>query len=395
MHEGPHVIDANRKDVTLRSCSPPGGLVTAAWLLATLAASTAQAHHGFGRFDRTKPVEIEGVIKSIDFVNPHSYLNLDVVGPDGVPIAMRCEMRAATLLRRSGWSEEMFVAGAEATIFGFGHRDDPASCYLEDITIGDEPKRNRNDQLQHTSSVDLSSRPARRPSGEPNISGDWAQEQYVIAVPPGGGGGLVPKSMIAAIESGQLTMRDVPPSGWGPRPVTYTARGKAEADAFQMWSPADNPRLRCRPTSIIFDWVFDGAMNRITQERDRIVINYGLYSFERVVHMNMAQHPANIAPSYSGHSIGRWEGDVLVVDTVGFEPGVLAAPVKHSDRLHIVERFSLDPQKWVLTREFVAEDPVYFTDQYKGADQVLVADVPYVAHPCDELAPEFLDGAGR
>jgi hypothetical protein len=360
-----------------------------------LVASNSLAHHGLGRFDRTKPVEIKGVIKSIDFVNPHSYLNLDVVGVDGNPIAMRCEMRAATLLRRSGWSAEMFVAGAEATIFGFGHRDDAASCYLEDITIGDAPKRNRNDQFT-TTAVDLSTRPARRPSGEPNISGDWAQEQYVIAVPPGGEGGqLVPKSLIAAVEAGQLALEDVPPSGWGPRPVTFTARGKAEADAFQMWSPQDNPRLRCRPTSIIFDWVFDGAVNRITQEPDRIVINYGLYSFERVIHMNMTQHPANITPSYSGHSIGRWEGDVLVVDTVGFEPGVIAPPVRHSEQLHIVERFSLDPQKWVLTRDFVATDPVYFTDRYAGRDQLLVADVPYVAHPCNELTPEFLNDAAR
>ena len=360
---------------------------------AALSVSTAAlAHHGLGRFDRTKPVEITGVIKSIDFVNPHSYLNLDVVGADGKTIAMRCEMRAATLLRRSGWSEEMFVAGAQAKIFGFGHRDDPASCYLEDIAIGDAPTRNRNDQFQ-TTSVDTSNRPPRRPSGEPNISGDWAQEQYVIAVPPGGGGGLVPKSLIAAVESGQLAMSDVPASGWGPRPVTFTARGQAEADAFQMWSPQDNPRLRCRPTSIIFDWVFDGAVNRITQEQDRIVINYGLYSFERVIHLNMAAHPANVTPSYAGHSIGRWEGDVLVVDTVGFEPGVIAPPVRNSDQLHIVERFSLDPEMWVLTREFVATDPVYFTDQYIGRDQVLVADVPYEAHPCNELTPEFHSGA--
>ena len=366
--------------------------VVAAALLTLVAAAPASAHHGFGRFDRTKPVEIEGTITGIDFVNPHSYLNLDIVDSAGTVIAMRCEMRAATLLRRSGWSEEMFVTGAHAKISGWGHRDDPAACYIEDITIGDAPTRNRNDQFT-TQAVDTSNRPKRRPTGEPNISGDWAQEQYVIAVPPTGGGNLVPKSLIAAVESGQLAMRDVPPSGWGPRPVTYTARGKAEADAFQAWSPADNPRLRCRPTSIIFDWVFDGAVNRITQERDRIVINYGLYSFERVIHMNMTAHPANITPSYAGHSIGRWEGDALVVDTVGFEPGVLAAPVKHSDRLHIVERYSLDPEKWVLTREFVAEDPVYFTDQYKGSDQVLVADVPYEAHRCSELAPEFLQGA--
>jgi hypothetical protein len=355
-------------------------------------ASAALAHHGLGRFDRTKPVEIQGTITGIDFVNPHSYLHLDIVDAAGKPIAMSCEMRAATLLRRSGWSEEMFVTGAKATVFGFAHRDDPASCYLEDITIGDAPKRNRNDQFT-TSAIDLSGRPARRPSGEPNISGDWAQEQYVVAVPPGGGAGnLVPKSLIPAVESGQLALEDVPPSGWGPRPVTFTARGKAEADAFQMWSPQDNPRLRCRPTSIIFDWVFDGAVNRITQEQERIVINYGLYSFERVIHMNMAAHPANVTPSYSGHSIGRWDGDVLVVDSVGFEPGVIAPPVRNSNQLHIVERFSLDPQKWVLTREFVAEDPVYFTDQYQGSDQLLVADVPYEAHPCDELTPEFQQG---
>jgi hypothetical protein len=141
--------------------------------------------------------------------------------------------------------------------------------------------------------------------------------------------------------------------------------------------------------------VFDGAVNRITQERDRIVINYGLYSFERVIHMSMVAHPTNITPSYAGHSIGRWEGDVLVVDTVGFEPGVIAPPVRNSGELHIVERFSLDPEKMVLTRDFVAEDPVYFTDRYVGRDQVLVADVPYVAHPCNELTPEFQSGEAR
>jgi hypothetical protein len=370
---------------------PASRLGLAATAAAALTVSTTTlAHHGFGRFDRSKEVEFTGVITGIDFVNPHSYLHFDAVTADGENIAMRCEMRAATLMRRSGWSAEMFVIGAPATVFGFGHRDDPASCYLEDITIGDAPGFNRNDQFT-TDAVDVSDRPLRLPSGEPNISGDWAQEQYVIAVPPGGrGGALVPKSMIAAVESGELAIADVPPSGWGPRPVTLTDRGQAEADAFEMWSPEDNPRLRCRPTSIIFDWVFDGAVNRIAQEEDRIVINYGLYSFERVIHMDMDEHPADIEPSYAGHSIGRWEGDVLVVDTVGFEPGVIAAPVRHSDRLHIVERFSLDPQTMALTREYVAEDPVYFTDQYVGSDTVLVADVPYVAHPCDELAYEFI-----
>jgi hypothetical protein len=210
-------------------------------------------------------------------------------------------------------------------------------------------------------------------------------------VPPGGGGGaLVPKSLIAEVEAGRLKLEDVPPSGWGPRPVKLTERGQAEADAFRMWSPEDNPRLRCRPTSIIFDWVFDGAVNRIRQEKDRIVIDYGLYSFQRVIHMNMDAHPPGVAPSYAGHSIGHWENDVLVVDTVGFEPGVIAPPVRHSDRLHVVERYSLDADKLALKRDYVAEDPVYFTDRYAGSDVVLAADVPYAAQPCKELTPEFI-----
>jgi hypothetical protein len=370
-------------------------LAATAAVAALCVSTTALAHHGFGQFDRSKEVTFTGVITGIDFVNPHSYLHFDAVGADGKAIAMRCEMRAATLLRRSGWSKEMFVIGAPVTVHGFGHRNDPAACYLEDITIGDAAGFNRNDQFT-TSAVDVSERPLRLPSGEPNISGDWAQEQYVIAVPPGGSGaGLVPKSMIAAVESGELAIQDAPPSGWGPRPVTLTERGQAEADAFQMWSPQDNPRLRCRPTSIIFDWVFDGAVNRIAQEEDRIVINYGLYSFERLIHMNVDEHPADIDPSYAGHSIGRWDGDVLVVDTIGFQPGVIAPPVRHSDQLHVVERYSLDPATMALTREFVAEDPVYFTDRYIGSDTVLVADVPYLAHPCDELAPEFSDEQER
>ncbi|HLF09716.1 MAG TPA: DUF6152 family protein [Gammaproteobacteria bacterium] len=365
-------------------------LAATAAAVALSVSTVALAHHGFGLFDRSKPVELTGVITRIDFVNPHSYLHFDTVGADGKTLAMRCEMRAATLLRRSGWSKEMFIIGARATVSGFGHRNDPAACYLEDITIGDAPGFNRNDQFT-TTAVDVADRPLRLPSGEPNISGDWAQEQYVVAVPPGGGAGaLVPKSLIAAVESGKLAMADVPPSGWGPRPVTFTERGRAEADAFQMWSPEDNPRLRCRPTSIIFDWVFDGAVNRIVQEKDRIVINYGLYSFERVIHMNTDEHPPDIERSYAGHSIGHWEDDVLVVDTIGFEPGVIAAPVRHSDQLHVIERFSLDPETLALKRDYVAEDPVYFVDQYVGADTVLVADVPYVAHPCDELAPEFI-----
>jgi hypothetical protein len=101
--------------------------------------------------------------------------------------------------------------------------------------------------------------------------------------------------------------------------------------------------------------------------------------------MNAASHPQNVTPSRAGHSIGRWDGDTLVVDTVGFAPGIIAGNVPHSDRLHVVERFKLDAATMALTRDYVAEDPVSFTDQYAGSDIVLPADAPFAEDRCEEL----------
>ena len=343
---------------------------------------TAWAHHGFGRIDGSQNVTLEGTLTGVDFVNPHAYLYFDSVGADGKPLKMRCEMRAATVLRRSGWTEEMFVPGKHVTINGHPHRDDPSTCYIEDLKIGDAPTLVRYQQLT-TSTSQTKDRPARLPSGEPNLAGDWAQEQYLIARPPTGRGGLVPKSQVAAVEAGTVNVADLPNNGWGQRPVTLTAAGQAASDVLKSIAPQDNTRARCEITSILFDWVFDGPINRISQTKDAITIEYSR-GLTRVVRMN-AKHPASLTPSRAGDSIGRWDGDTLVVDTVGFAPGSLAGTVPNSDKLHVVERFTLDPKTLALTRDYVADDSVYFTDQYKGSDVVMPADAPYAADRCQDL----------
>ena len=125
-------------------------------------------------------------------------------------------------------------------------------------------------------------------------------------------------------------------------------------------------------------------MNRISQNKDNILIEYGQMGLKRTVHMNLKTHPPNVKPTRAGHSIGRWENDVLVVDTVGFLSGVLNAPVRNSDKLHVVERFSLDPGAVKLTRSYVAEDPTYLKGQYTGSDVVLVADAPFTPDKCKD-----------
>ena len=351
--------------------------------------SLAFAHHGGGTFDPSKSVELTGKLTRIDFINPHSWIYFDVTEKDGKVSAHRCEMRSAHVLRRSGWTPEMFRIGQRVTIQGSPDRNDPSSCYLSTLILEDGSHTDRYGQFTKASVAVAKPRTSRRPTGEPDISGDWAPEQLVMTDPRGRGGALVRLSTVSRYKPGEGRIGGPRGAGRG-GPRTYlgtglTEEGEKAAASFSAFSPKDNPRMRCETTSVIFDWTFDGPVNRITQNKDTIVVQYGQLGLTRTIHMNMAKHPASVKPSRAGHSIGRWDGDVLTVDTVGFAPGVLSPPVLNSDQLHIVERFSLDPKVMTLTRAYVVEDPVYLKGQASGSDVVQVADQPYVKDRCTEL----------
>jgi hypothetical protein len=371
--------------------------------LAIMFAAPVLAHHGGGSFELNKTVSFPMArLTKMEFVNPHSWLYFEVTDADGRVTKHRCEMRSAHVLRRSGWSPDLFKIGERIDITASPDRADPASCYLQTIMFANGTRMDRYGQYVKAADgitevrgpiKDVNvNRPLRRPSGEPNISGDWAPEQLVMADPRGVGGGLVRLGTIANATPGQRAgggagRRGAPPPG--PRlygGTTLTDAGEKAAAAFTQ---QDNPRFRCETTSIVFDWTFDGPVNRITQNKDTIVLQYGQLGFTRTVHMNMTSHPANVKGSRAGHSIGRWEKDVLIVDTLGFAPGVLSPPILNSDKLHVVERFSLDPNKNLLTRSYTAEDPVYFRGQFTGSDVIGVADLPYKPDPCKEMG--FLD----
>jgi len=372
-------------------------LIRSALAAAALAAVAvpATAHHGFGLFQLNIKKEWEGTLTKMNLVNPHSYMELDVIDENGKTLNMRCEMRAATLIRRSGWSTEMFKVGSHVKIEGNPHRDDPEACYIETFTIDDSITMNRNDQISTAAPVDTSDRPLRLEDGQLNLNGDWAVEQLVLTVPPSGGNGsMIPKSMSPGFAAGTITMEDVQKTQPPRAQTVYTEAGQAAADAFDRSSPEDNPWYACKPTSFIRDWSADWPINQFrhytTDTGEKVIdITYGLYNFERRIHIGMAEHPANIEPSYAGHSIGNWEGDTLVVDTIGFSPGVLSPPTRSSDQMHIVERFSLDTEKLALKREFSVTDPVYLAAPYESFDVMYLSDVPFAAATCEEMTPEF------
>jgi hypothetical protein len=307
-------------------------------------------------------------------------------------------MRSVHVLRRSGWTKELFPVGQQVTIEASPNKTDPASCYLQTIVAADGTRMDRYGQyikapqgtLQDVRGPIVTSkinRPLRRPSGEPNISGDWAPVQQVMVDPRGTGGGLVPLDQLNQSKPGARATKAGGPKG--PRLYGGSELTEAGEKAAADFKREDNPRFRCETTSIIFDWTFDGPVNRITQNKDTIVLEYGQFGLKRTVYMNVAAHANNIKPSRAGHSIGHWEGDTLVVDTMRFPPGFLNTPVRNSDQLHVVERFSLDPEKLALTRSYVAEDPVYLKGKYTGSDTILVADAPFNPGKCREL--NFID----
>jgi hypothetical protein len=362
----------------------------------SLAAWPALGHHGVANFDLNADIALEGVITRVEFINPHSWLHFRVDGANGESVEWRCEMRGATVLRRSGWTEEMFVTGSRVSVTGSPDRRDPTTCYLGTAVFADGSSVDRYGQLSRAAPPVGSNRPARLANGEPNISGDWAAEQQVMTDPRGQMGTLVRISQAGQFEPGEtpgggpgfpgargtaISLADDPVDAyWNRRPPTMplTAAGEA-AIADLDFSTGDNPRLRCAPTNILFDWYFEMDVNRIVQTTGQIRMLYGSMGIERTIHLDESEHPDDVAPSVAGHSIGRWENDVLVVDTVGFLPGILNADgrVPHSERLHIVERFTLDPATMALRREYTAEDPLYFEGQYRGADTMLVSDLPF------------------
>ena len=100
-----------------------------------------------------------------------------------------------------------------------------------------------------------------------------------MADPRGTGGGLVPLSQSETVKPGERRGGGGARRGGGPSPGPRLYGGTelptmGEAGRGQVLRD-DNPRFRCETTSIVFDWAFDGPVNRITQNKDTIVIQYG------------------------------------------------------------------------------------------------------------------------
>ncbi len=380
---------------SLRRFAPP--------LILLLAATAASAHHGLANFNLNVDLTIEGKISDIALINPHSWIYVDVANADGTTSKWKCELRGGTVLRRSGWTQDMFEIGSAVTITGSPDRFEENTCYMGSIFFANGNKMDRYGQLV---AAELEVRQAievkRLANGVPDLSGDWAAEQVVMTDPRGLSGTLVPLGVADQFAPGELpqggrafqgsrgtpeSFSDDPLATTWKRPsmLPLTEAGKAAIAGFDGGS-TDNPRLNCETTNILFDWSFDNPINRISQNENEIKLVYGLMNLERTIHLDQRDFPAKLTPSRAGYSIGRWENDVLIVETRGLLPGILSADANtpHSGDFRVTERFSLDPANGALLREFTAEDGTYWTGTYSGRDSMFVSAHPFETYACDD-----------
>jgi hypothetical protein len=154
-----------------------------------------------------------------------------------------------------------------------------------------------------------------------------------------------------------------------------------------------NPGRDCVPYGVPLYMILP-IFRSIEIAGEAIVIRGEESAIDRTVHMNRSTHDGATA-SLLGDSIGRWEGDALVVDTALFtEHGMgNAAGLPSSTRKHLVERFELTPDGGALAYTFTLEDPEYLTAPVQGMSRwAYRPDVAYAPLECDlENARRFLE----
>ena len=293
-------------------------LTAAASFLIALTCAPASAHHSQAMFDTTKEIVIEGTVERFDWVNPHMYLIVRTKGPDGQPALVEGEGVGITQALVDGLDRNALKPGTPVVVRvnpnrgGWGKQ-----VRIMDVTT--------QDGVVHPFYAANTRTRALKPAE--SLAGHWAPSRAAFG---------------AAM--GALAR-------W---PVTPAARAAQQAAVDDGVCNLDSP-----PVLSIFDEL------RTIELGDKEVVlrfdNTGDHG-ERVVHMN-ATHPANVQPSLMGHSVGRWEGQTLVIDTIGFPPDSsgLALNVPAGPRKHMVERLTLSDDRTRLRYEVTVEDPDFLT----------------------------------
>jgi len=133
------------------------------------------------------------------------------------------------------------------------------------------------------------------------------------------------------------------------------------------------PHTRCKPSGGPRQWLtpYGAEFLELPELKLAYIFDIGGPHTYRTIYMDGRTHPANLALSYYGHSIGWWEGDTLVVDTIGFNEGfwIDRGQLPHTAQLHLLEKYtrtSIGSMRYELT----IDDPGAYTKRFTGTSNL-------------------------
>ena len=217
-----------------------------------------------------------------------------------------------------------------------------------------------------SSAAALAVLPTRGAEGIPDISGFWqhtvAQEEWEN--PPSGPGPVRRINGPATDErAGNVWMGD-----WhNPILQPWAAEAvKKEGEIEAKGGLAMTGQLTCRPSGVPAIFTVLSPI-QILQAKDKVAILYQRDHMVRIVPLNR-EHRKDVKPSYFGDSVGHYEGNSLVIDTIGLNDKTwtdrFATP--HTDKLHVVERYTVKDGGKTLEDFFTVEDPGAFTQKWSA-----------------------------
>jgi hypothetical protein len=204
----------------------------------------------------------------------------------------------------------------------------------------------------------------RMPDGKPDFSGVW-QHPFV-----------------------QDMTKDAPNQKGEPNIVQlFTPWGKANAveefDYTAFCLPLGYTRSINSPMPI-----------EIEQRPGRVVMLYEMNNTFHMIYTDGRPHPKDLDPTWFGHSIGKWDGNTLVVDTVGFneQTRIDTEGHPHTDALHVVERFTRTDLGH-MGYEMTIDDPKAYTQSWKNTRTFLLRpDWELLEYSCNENNKEVMEG---
>lgn len=355
---------------------PGRSLALCSAALAALLAARAEAHHSFAVFDRSRALEIRGVVVELRLRNPHSSLVVDgrafVDGEPQSDAAERWEIEAdaSAAMQTSGIADETFRPGDPIVVTASPHRERPRFAKASVLEAADGSR------------FELGFRGSSRvfsPSLRRALRLDPAQD----AAPAGPG--TAPLERIAG-------RWQQPGASLAPfAPLELTDGGRAARDAYD---PKRSPANDCEPMNVpeLFNAPF--FLVDVTLEEGRAVFRHELYDVERTLPLDGTTIPASADPRF-GSVTGRVDGDTLVVESRGYPPsrwGVAVATqlgagadVPSSAGKSLTERYSVSADGSTLVLEYTLSDPTYLAAPYEGRVELTrVPDgTPMYSYDCD------------